>query len=515
MSRSVKLSKEQIDRLIHMLSDEHKKVLFNVACRKLLLAFQIARGHFQPQGVGHSRRMPCTHKLTHSLALKHVLSLLTWGTAALRLLNPRRSCSRSSNGCSSSYPRSPAGAATAGSPSAQPSSPLLLPDGNGGGVAATAASATAAAALPLLDLLQLFLWVAVSPAVAEELLFRGLLLTALQERLRRPARAGSPEAPVANLQMQPTADDRPTVGTGFEAREVGKVEAGADREGEESIRNLKEKQGGTKEVRGTRRGRRAGKEKARSVGSESKSREAGASKEEEEAVAMIAQVLMNKYGPQIVKEEEEEEGPGNGRIEGREEVKGEEEPEPTTAAAATAAAAAEEEDGMDTEEEEEEAEAEASEEGSPGTTSRTPRATSRSPLLSFYRFFSSHLGISSPSTLASVLASYPQLLRSHPTNDFLPRVRLLQSYGISNADIVHITLRSPAWPRTPLPQIQNTLEFLLAKNVRRSRLGSVLRRGLGLLCREPRSTNLDILVERAGIPEDKLGVIRGMSAHLG
>ncbi|CAI5495952.1 unnamed protein product [Closterium sp. Naga37s-1] len=50
---------------------------------------------------------------------------------------------------------------------------------------ATASSATAATALPLLDLLQLFLWVAVSPAVEEELLFRGLLLTALQERLGR------------------------------------------------------------------------------------------------------------------------------------------------------------------------------------------------------------------------------------------------------------------------------------------------------------------------------------------
>ncbi|CAI5472172.1 unnamed protein product [Closterium sp. Yama58-4] len=63
--------------------------------------------------------------------------------------------------------------------------PLLLLDGTGGDVAATAASATAATAFPLLDVLQLFMWVAVSPAVAEELLFRGLLLTALQERLGR------------------------------------------------------------------------------------------------------------------------------------------------------------------------------------------------------------------------------------------------------------------------------------------------------------------------------------------
>ncbi|CAI5536151.1 unnamed protein product [Closterium sp. Naga37s-1] len=63
--------------------------------------------------------------------------------------------------------------------------PLLLPGGNVGGVAATAASSTAAVALPLLDLLQFFLWVAVSPAVAEELLFRGLLLMTLQEKLGR------------------------------------------------------------------------------------------------------------------------------------------------------------------------------------------------------------------------------------------------------------------------------------------------------------------------------------------
>ncbi|CAI6000331.1 unnamed protein product [Closterium sp. NIES-65] len=37
----------------------------------------------------------------------------------------------------------------------------------------------------MLDVLQPLLWVAVSPAVAEELLFRGLLFTTLQERLGR------------------------------------------------------------------------------------------------------------------------------------------------------------------------------------------------------------------------------------------------------------------------------------------------------------------------------------------
>ncbi|CAI5533205.1 unnamed protein product [Closterium sp. Naga37s-1] len=132
---------------------------------------------------------------------------------------------------------------------------------------------------------------------------------------------------------------------------------------------------------------------------------------------------------EIVKEEEEE-GLGNGRIEGREEME-----RGVASDATTVAAVAEEEDGMDTGVNEEEEEAEANEEGSPSTASRPTRATSRSSLLTLYRFFSSHLGISSPSTVASLLASYPQLLRSNPTNDFLPRVRLLQSFGISHADI--------------------------------------------------------------------------------
>ncbi|CAI7830277.1 unnamed protein product [Closterium sp. NIES-54] len=125
---------------------------------------------------------------------------------------------------------------------------------------------------------------------------------------------------------------------------------------------------------------------------------------------------------------------------GWEEIEGGEESDATTVAAAAAAAAAavEEEVGMDTEMQDEEVEAEASEEGLPSMPSRPTRATSRSSLLSLYSFFSSHLGISSPSTIASLLASYPQLLRSNPTNDFLPRVRLLQSFRISLADIVHI-----------------------------------------------------------------------------
>ncbi|CAI7748104.1 unnamed protein product, partial [Closterium sp. NIES-54] len=162
--------------------------------------------------------------------------------------------------------------------------------------------------------------------------------------------------------------------------------------------------------------------------------------------------------PQIVKEEEE--GLGNGRSGGWEEIEGGEESDATTVAAA---AAVEEEVGMDTEMQDEEVEAEASEEGLPSMPSRPTRATSRSFLLSLYRFFSSHLGISSPSTVASLLASYPQLLHFNPTNNFLPSVRLLQSFGISLADIVHITVRGSVWLRSPLPQINNKLEFLLDK----------------------------------------------------
>ncbi|CAI7838856.1 unnamed protein product [Closterium sp. NIES-53] len=257
----------------------------------------------------------------------------------------------------------------------------------------------------------------------------------------------SPEAAVANL--QPTDDDKATTGTDFDAGNVGKVEVGADREGEESVRIVEEKQGGSEEV-GKRRGRRAGNVKARSEGRGSKSGEGGASEEEQEA---------------IVKEEEE--GLGNGRSGGWEEIEGGEESDATTVAAA---AAVEEEVGMDTEMQDEEVEAEASEEGLPSMPSRPTRATSRSFLLSLYRFFSSHLGISSPSTVASLLASYPQLLHFNPTNNFLPSVRLLQSFGISLADIVHITVRGSVWLRSPLPQINNKLEFLLDKGVRRSRL---------------------------------------------
>ncbi|CAI5525446.1 unnamed protein product [Closterium sp. Naga37s-1] len=239
-------------------------------------------------------------------------------------------------------------------------------------------------------------------------------------------------------------------------------------------------------------------------GGKRKSYGTGGCEEEEEAVAVIAGVLREKFGPQIVKEELEEWGSGIRSTEGDEGVGRLKEKEE-----------GDEEEEEEVEEEEEEAEVEPCEEDAPPTTSpsthppplNSRRVVSRSALLSLYRFFSSHLGISSPSTVAALLASKPQLLRSNPANDFLPRVRLLQSYGISNADVTHMTLIAPAWLRSSLQRIQNMLDFLLAKGIRRSRLGMVLRRGRNLLCCEARSTNLDILVERAGVPVDKLSVI--------
>ncbi|GJP42024.1 hypothetical protein CLOM_g1627 [Closterium sp. NIES-68] len=236
--------------------------------------------------------------------------------------------------------------------------------------------------------------------------------------------------------------------------------------------------------------RRAGKGKGVSEGSGRGSKKGEGCEEEEEAVAVIAGVLMEKFGPQIVREELEE-GGGNGRNESHEDVK--------------RAKAKGEEEGVD--KEAEEADAEASAEDSPAATSRPTRVVSPASLLSLYRFFSSHLGISSPSTVASILASCPAILRSDPITDLLTHVHLLQSYGISHADIVHITLKNPGWLRTSLAQIQDTLEFLLARGVRRSRLGFLLRRGRGLICRQAHSMNLDILVERAGVPVDKLGVV--------
>ncbi|CAI5533220.1 unnamed protein product [Closterium sp. Naga37s-1] len=246
--------------------------------------------------------------------------------------------------------------------------------------------------------------------------------------------------------------------------------------------------------------------------------------EEEKAVAVIAGVLREKFGPQIVREEEEEEGFANGRITVKEDAKGRHEEdevgygdEESEGSEAEAEEDEEGNEGGDAEAEPElEAEAEASEEDAPPTTSpptrppplNSPRVVSPSSLLSLYRFFSSHLGISSPSTVASLLASHPALLRSDPASDLLPRVRLLQSYGISQASIVHVTIRNASWLRSSLPQIQGTIEFILARGVRRSKLGMVIRGSSYLIRSQARSTNLDILVEAAGIPEEKLAKLQ-------
>ncbi|GJP44951.1 hypothetical protein CLOM_g4348 [Closterium sp. NIES-68] len=318
----------------------------------------------------------------------------------------------------------------------------------------------------------------------------------------RPADAPEAEAAISagfgpSLGSKPGQRDEAELKTRTVGAEDGESEGG----GEESLRRGGKREGKDKEGVDKRGGRRAGAVKGRGEGGGRKGggREECAEEEEEAAVAVIAGVLMEKFGPQIVREELEE-GPGNGRNEDEEEVE-------------------EEAKGVGTgieEDEEEEAEGEAREEDSPAATCRSQRptsphyyarATSPSSLLSLYRFFSSHLGISSPSTVASLLASHPPLLRSNPANDFLPRVHLLQSYGISHADIVTITVKSPAWLRSSLPQIQEMLDYLLACGVRRTRLGFVVGRRRSSLCRQAHSTNLDILVERAGVPENKLGMV--------
>ncbi|GJP33697.1 hypothetical protein CLOM_g18219 [Closterium sp. NIES-68] len=338
----------------------------------------------------------------------------------------------------------------------------------------------------------------------------------------RPADALQAEAAISG--SEPDFGSKPEVAREAELikRTVVNEEGGSKGGGgEKSIRRggeeeLVKQEGGYEKVE-----RSAGKTEGKSEEGGRKSRgrvecekmgRGGGSSEEEEAVAVIAGVLMEKFGPQIVREELEE-GPGNGRNEDEEE------------AGAEASEEVEEEDGEEDEEKAvgtllekegaEEGETEASAEDSPAATSRpkrpTPlnsaRATSPSSLLSLYRFFSSHLGISSPSTVASLLASHPQLLRSNSCNDLLPRVHLLLSYGISHADIVHATMKNASWLRTSLPQIQDMLEFLLARGVCRTKLGSVLLHRRGLIRSQARSTNLDILVERAGFPMDKLGVL--------
>ncbi|CAI7902396.1 unnamed protein product [Closterium sp. NIES-53] len=342
-----------------------------------------------------------------------------------------------------------------------------------------------------------------------------------------------PEAESANVRSDPIFDGNPvlpepqvTVGMEARLRTDGREEGESDAGESEKT----ESKGRREEVDGRgarmRRERRATEVEDNIEGCGSKRGGRGGWKEteeEEKAVAMIAVVLREKFGPQIVREEVEEEGCTNGRITDEEDAKGrhkEEEvgygDEKTGGLEAEAEEDEEGNEGEDAEAEEElEAEAEASEEDAPPTTSpptpppprNSPRVVSPSSLLSLYRFFSSHLGISSPSTVASLLVSYPSLLRSDPTNDLLPRVQLLQLYGLSRADIAVITVRNPPWLRCSLPLVQEMLDFLLARGVRRTKLGMVLRRSHYLIRSQPRSTNLDILVERAGVPVDKLGVM--------
>ncbi|CAI7829064.1 unnamed protein product [Closterium sp. NIES-54] len=298
-----------------------------------------------------------------------------------------------------------------------------------------------------------------------------------------------PEAESANVRSDPIFDGNPvlpepqvTVGIEARLRTDGREEGESDAGKSEKT----ESRGRREEVDGrgarTRRERRATEVEDNIEGCGSKRGGRGGWKEteeEEKAVAMIAGVLREKFGPQIVREEVEEEGCTNGRIMDEEDAKGRHEEEEvgygdeeTGGLEAEAEEDEEGNEGEDAEAEEElEAEAEASEEDAPPTTSpptpppprNSPRVVSPSSLLSLYRFFSSHLGISSPSTVASLLVSYPSLLRSDPTNDLLPRVQLLQLYGLSRADISVITVRNPPWLRCSLPLVQEMLDFLLAR----------------------------------------------------
>ncbi|CAI5531258.1 unnamed protein product [Closterium sp. Naga37s-1] len=329
-----------------------------------------------------------------------------------------------------------------------------------------------------------------------------------------------PEAESANVRLDSNFDGKPVLAAVTEARlctdgreegesEVGESEKSESRAGREKVDGRGER---------TRRDRRARELEGKVEGggrNHRRRRGCEGTEKEKKAVAVIARVLKEKFGPQIVREEWEEgftdemitdEEEAKGRHEEEEEGDGDEETE-----------GAEAEGDEDQEcKEGEDADAEASEENEPPTTSpptrpspprNSPRVVSPSSLLSLYRFFSSHLGISSPSTVASLLGVCPELLRSDPTNDLLLRVHLLQSYGVSHSDISAITMRSPSWLRCSLPQIQKMLDFLLARGIPRTKLGAVLRRSPYLIRARARSTNLDILVEKAGVPVDKLGVI--------
>ncbi|GJP36436.1 hypothetical protein CLOM_g20944 [Closterium sp. NIES-68] len=279
----------------------------------------------------------------------------------------------------------------------------------------------------------------------------------------KPAEA--PKAEVADSGIEGRFESSSALMAGTEIGIHSFGEEAVDRrggEGEGSVRLVGGGEAGDKEGGHKRSGGRAGKAAgSKSEGAERRTRGRGEreeeEKEEEVAVALIAQALMEKFGPQIVRGELEE-SPGNGR--NAHDIRG----------------GGLQEYRADTEAEgedqgEEEAKRNRSEKDSSIITSRsapttTPhpyaRATSPSSLRSLYRFFSSQLGISSSSTVASLLASHPALLRSDPTTDLLPRVRLLQSYGVCQADMVHATMTNASWLRTSLPQIREMLEFLLA-----------------------------------------------------
>ncbi|CAI7783296.1 unnamed protein product [Closterium sp. NIES-54] len=230
----------------------------------------------------------------------------------------------------------------------------------------------------------------------------------------RPAEPSTAE--IAFVDVEPLLP----IGTRIEKRRVGEEEGESNGgEAESSLRAASgeepgdrgrgDKRSGDKRSWDKRSGKRAGK-----------TSKGGESCEEEEAVAIIARVQRENFGPQIVRQEEDGGGSSVDEAEIEEEVervKGDE---------SVVGRGMEKGEG----EEEKAEEEELSEEDSPDITAlptlATPlkgtRATTPSSLLSLYRFFSSHLGISSPSTVASLLASHLALLRSDPTSDLLPCV---------------------------------------------------------------------------------------------
>ncbi|CAI5495942.1 unnamed protein product [Closterium sp. Naga37s-1] len=179
------------------------------------------------------------------------------------------------------------------------------------------------------------------------------------------AEASEAEAAIPRSRSVSRISPRVAVQAELKTRTARAEESGDGRGGQRSIRKVEggENGGGDEWIERVVPGNAVGDAAGKSEGGKRKRKNygTGGCKEEEEAVVVIAGVLKDKFGPQIVREELEDR-----------------------------------------------------------------RVVSPASLLSLYRFFSSHLGISSPSTVASLLTSKPQLLRSNPTNDFLPRVRLLQ-----------------------------------------------------------------------------------------